>query len=63
MEEGYSEIVQHLLKQMDITKLDNVRILYVYCMYIVLGGVACYNSGWGCYSNNYYLFTTLLILY
>ena len=30
MEEGYSEVVQHLLKQTDITKLDEVRILYVY---------------------------------
>ena len=30
MKEGHSEVVQHLLKQTDITKLDDVRILYVY---------------------------------
>ena len=27
---------------------------------IVLGGVACYNSGWGYYNNNHYLWNTLI---
>ena len=35
----------------------------VYVYTIILGGVACYNSGCGYYSNNHYLFNTLLILY
>ena len=34
--------------------------MYVYVYTIVLGGVACYNSGWGCYSNNHYLCDTLI---
>ena len=35
--------------------------MYVCIHYIVLGGVAYYNSGWGYYSNNHYLFNALLI--
>ena len=46
MKEGHIETVRYLK---DITKFNdvcNIVTLFCICVYI-LGGVACYNSGWG----------------
>ena len=51
MQLGHIEIVRYLK---DITKFNdvcNIVTLFCVCVYI-LGGVACYNSGWG-YSIQY----------
>ena len=49
MEECHSETVELLVKQHkmeDITKVNDVCNFVAHVYNIVVGGVACYNSGW-----------------
>ena len=49
VENGHSEIVEYFLNQhkMDVTQFNDVCNIVTHVYNIVLGGVACYNSGWG----------------
>ena len=50
MQKGHSEIVELLVKyhkMEDITQFNDVCSIVTHVYNIALGGVACYNSGWG----------------
>ena len=67
MRYGYSSMIEYFAKQCKLNIKDlndvcsNILCMYVYNI-IILGGVACYNSGWGYYSKNYYLFRRCCLL-
>ena len=53
-------MIEYFAKEckLNIKDLNDVCSI-ILCMYvynIILVGVTCYNSGWGYYSNNHYLF-------
>ena len=59
VEEGHTGVIEYFAKEckLNIKDLNDVGS-NILCMYntIILGDVACYNIGWGYYSNNHYLF-------
>ena len=60
VKEGHTDVIEYFAKEckLNIEDLNDVcsNILCINVYNIILGGVACYNSGWGYYSNNHYLF-------
>ena len=60
MKEGRTNVIEYFAKEckLNIKDLNDVcsNILCMYVYNIILGGVACYNSGWGYFSNSHYLF-------
>ena len=65
MKRGFTNVIEYFAKEckLNIKDLNDVcsNILYMYVYNIILGGVTCYNSGWGYYSNIQEVFLIIIV--